>query len=354
MRVIHLVASSDRRGAEVFATELVKHLGGAPDHEVLAIRAGTAERRLDVRALGSSRTDPRGFAHLVSRLRRADVLVAHGSSSLLHGAAAGSIASRPFVYRNIGDPAAWGDVRGAAFRIGTPLRHAARVAALYPSARDHLISSYRLDRTRVATIPNAVPEFPRPDHNGRAVARQQFSLDPSRRWVGFVGALSEEKGVLDAIAAVAIDPGLGLLVAGGGPQADQARECADRTAPGRVRFLGVTDEPLSVLAAVDVLVIPSRTEGMPGAAIEAGLSGVPVVATDVGGVSEVVVDGATGVLVDSVEPVALVSALRRAIAQREAFGDAARERCQSRFTMDPVARQWASLLDEVSASARRR
>lgn len=108
-----------------------------------------------------------------------------------------------------------------------------------------------------------------------------------------------------------------------------------------------------MIAASDVVVIPSRTEGIPAVAIEAGLSGVPVVATDVGGVSSAVLDGVTGVLVDP--PViagdgfvsSLGMALRTALADRESLGSAGRGRCLEHFTMDRVAQQWAALIKRV-------
>lgn len=180
-------------------------------------------------------------------LRSHDVLVAHGSTALLHGAAASTLARRPFIYRNIGDPAAWGAVRGADLRIGLPLRRAAAVGALFPAAREHLISVYRLSPERVTTIPNAVPTFDAPTSLARTAVRVEFGLsglDPGNEsslgesgsgnaderlsWVGFAGSLSEEKGVLSAIQAVGADAGLGLVVAGSGPQSAEAHELADR------------------------------------------------------------------------------------------------------------------------------
>ena len=296
-RALHLVSSTDRRGAQVFATQLADVLGGPPEHPVVAIVEGVGAHRLAAASLGSGRWDPRGATRLVAGLGHFDVLVAHGSSALLHGAAASGLARRPFIYRNIGDPAAWGAVRGASLRIGAPLRRAAAVAALYPAAREHLLHAYRLAPDRLVTIPNGVPGHAAPDGPDRAAARRRLGLREDLDWVGFVGALSEEKGVLDAVRAVAEEPGWGLVVAGGGAQREEAEHLADALAPDRVRFLGVTDEPRTLLAAVDVVVLPSRTEGIPATAIEAGLSARPVVATRVGGLPEVIDDEVTGILV---------------------------------------------------------
>ena len=346
------MTSTDRRGAEVFATDLARELGGPPDHVVLAIQPGASSSRLEIGVLGARRFDIGGFFRLVRHLRRADVLVAHGSSALIHGGLASALARRPFVYRNIGDPSAWGRVRWASIRIGLPLRRAAAVSAIYPAARDHLIEAYGLDASRVVVIPNGVPDVGVVDADLRSASRAQWDLDPALTWVGFVGALSEEKGVLAAIEAVALDAHLGLLIAGGGPQDTAARAMAGERLVERVCFVGVLDGSRSALAAIDVLVVPSRTEGIPAIAIEAGLAGVPVVATDVGGVSTVVVDGVTGVLVGTAEPAQLLAGINRALAGGWELGTAARAHCLERFTLEAVAGQWAGLLERVVARGR--
>ncbi|MGH9112841.1 MAG: glycosyltransferase, partial [Acidimicrobiales bacterium] len=108
-------------------------------------------------------------------------------------------------------------------------------------------------------------------------------------------------------------------------------------------FAGVLVGPTDALAAADVIALPSRTEGMPGVLIEAGLSGVAAVASDVGGVSEIVRDGRTGLLLPPGDASALADGLRRALAQRDALGPAARRHCLAHFEIAPVAAQWAAL-----------
>ena len=353
-RVLHLVSSADRRGAQVFATQLVAELGGSPTHELVAIAPATTGQPLAIATLGDRRTDAAGMLRLVAGLRDSRLLVAHGSSALLHATLAGALTGRPFIYRNIGDPSAWGAVRASELRIGLPLRRAAAVAALYPGARHHLIDAYRLRPERVTTISNAVPSLRAPSPAQRASAKGALSLVSQLEWVGFMGALSEEKGVLAAVEAVRRDRGLGMVVAGDGPQAPRLAELVETELPtedrARFRLLGVVEDPRTVLDAVEVLIIPSRTEGVPAVAIEAGLSGVPVVATDVGGVGEVVIDDLTGVLVPDASPEALGAGLRRALGGRDELGAEARRHCEQHFTMPQVAAEWSALIDRVSAA----
>ena len=138
----------------------------------------------------------------------------------------------------------------------------------------------------------------------REAARESFGIGDELT-VALVGALSEEKRPELAVAAVALIDGVHLLVAGDGPLRTEIATRGITDAPGRVHVLGALADPSPVYDAADVLVLPSRTEGLPGVLIEAGLRGLPCVATDVGYVSDIVVDGETGVLVPSGDPAAL-------------------------------------------------
>ena len=297
------------------------------------------------------RADPRGAARILRAARWADVVVSFGSSSLSVGAAAARLARRPFVYRQIGDPAVWGRVRGSNLRVGAPARSARRVVALYPGAADTLARLYGLDRDRIRIIPRGVPEqrFQPAVDEQRQSAATLLGLDPARRWVAYVGALSAEKDPVLAIDAMEHLPDeVGLVVAGGGSL--EAEVVARAAALGeRVQVLGPVDDVRPVYAAAAALVLPSRTEGIPGAAVEASLCGLPVVAFAVGGVPSVVLDRRTGRLVDERTAAALASAVLEAVEQRTEWGPEARTHCQEHFSMRSVGRAWEQVIDEVAA-----
>jgi glycosyltransferase involved in cell wall biosynthesis len=114
-----------------------------------------------------------------------------------------------------------------------------------------------------------------------------------------------------------------------------------------------------LLRASDLMVFPSLPagEGMPGVLIEAGLSGLPVVATDVPGVRTVVDDGVTGIVVDAADldgMVRSVATLIEDVELRHAMGRAARQRCLERFSLDAVAECWLRLLDPMLPTTARR
>lgn len=347
--VLHVISDQARRGAQTFAVQLVSELNRAsslPRSRLVALEPSSGVI-WPVEALGSTARSPETLRTLRREFNGASVVVAHGSTTLAACAVAGVDKPTQWIYRNIGDPTVWGSVRGAQVRIGLPLRRAAGVTALYEGAREYLIDRYRLHPDKVVMVPNAVPLFSLPSRHDREQARRSLGLTADLRWVSFVGSLTEEKGILHAIQAIAVDNDLGLLVAGDGVQRDEATELAERVAPRRVRFLGVTDKPLQVMAATEALILPSRTEGLPGVAIEAGLSGLPVVATKVGGIPELVLDGVTGVLVDQPAPDELVAGMRVAMNNAARMGTAARDHCQTNYTMERVAEQWGELLRRV-------
>ena len=153
-----------------------------------------------------------------------------------------------------------------------------------------------------------------------------------------MGSLTDEKQVGVAIAAVGRLPHAYLVVAGDGPERAALEAQAAAAAGSRVRFTGALADAGPVYAAADVIVLPSRTEGMPAVLIEAGLRQRAVVASRVGAVPDVVVDGETGVLVGPGDVEALARALDRVLTDVGSMGRAARRHCLAHFEIAVVGR----------------
>jgi len=118
--------------------------------------------------------------------------------------------------------------------------------------------------------------------------------------------------LLRAAAGCASHPHLRFVSVGQGPLEAEVHELHAELGLGdRFRFLGFQSDPISVLVGADLFVLTSRHEGLPIALLEAMALGVPPVVTAVGGVPEVVTDGADGVLVAPGDPVAIAAALTR-------------------------------------------
>jgi glycosyltransferase involved in cell wall biosynthesis len=119
--------------------------------------------------------------------------------------------------------------------------------------------------------------------------------------------------------------------------------------PGRAVFTGLIDEPESVFPAADVVVLSSASEGVPGVLIEAGLSALPSVAFDVGGVAAVLEHGDTGLLVPTGDVGGLRAACQVAFQERERMGSSARRRCAAEFDLDRSVGLWYELLERVAS-----
>ena len=300
---------------------------------------------LPVVALGSR---PLGVGTLRA-LRRvatgADVVVAYGSTTLPACAIALLGSPVPFVYRSIGDPSRW--VRGEWHRriTGLQFRRAARVVALWEDARLAVTRLYDVPPEDAVVIPNArdPEEFCPASSVVRARARAELGIKAGeQRVVTVIGSLTPEKRVALAIAVVAQMPGYVMLVVGDGPQRAELMEQAARQAPGRVTFLGVVEDIRPVLSATDVLLIASSTEGMPGAAIEALLCGVPVVSTNVGALREL-----PGVTIVSADP----RDLARAVASSPGPSVVLDHRLAG-YCWQAVVPQWSRLLGRIASTRR--
>lgn len=351
--LLQVLVSTQRRGAEVFACDLGAALAGRGiDTRSVALTAAAGSAVLEVPVLGLRPFGPSTLRALRSEARRVRVVVAHGSRTLPASALATAGTGSPFVYRSIGDPRYWAGSRARRMRSTALLRRARGVVTLWPGAAEALVDRHRVPESRVRVIPNGVPaaRFPPVDAERRALARATLGLDGERQVVVYLGSLSPEKNVGDAVAVVARLPDTDLVVVGDGPERARLVRLADEVAPRRVTFVGGTADPASALAAADVLVLPSTTEGMPAVLIEAGLSALPVVATDVGGVGEVVVDGETGRLVPPADPPAFAGALAEVLLSASDMGRAARARCLARFEIGVVAEAWERFLCDLLAA----
>jgi len=234
------------------------------------------------------------------------------------------------------------------------------VRSTMPAARRAHVEVLRhgIDLTAVDTrrlAPDAVDR--------RAALRTELGLADTTVAVTCVANLRGEKGhdvLLDAAARLTADhpaDEVTLLLAGQGPLADELAATHARLGLGEaVRLLGERQDVLDLLFASDVFCLASRHEGLPVALMEALAVGLPVVATSVGGVPELVDDGVEGLLVPSDDPAALAAALGRMVdepATRGAMAAAARRRGAT-VGIEPAARRLEQRYVELRAARRSR
>ena len=178
--------------------------------------------------------------------------------------------------------------------------------------------------------------------------------------LGTAGRLIPLKGIeylLRAAAALQGEfPGIQVEIAGTGPCRDRLERMVIQLAlVGKVRFLGWVDDLNSAFRRWDIFVMPSLEEGFPIAALDAMAAGLPVVASSVGGIPELVVDGETGGLVPPSDVDALVATLRpllRDAGRRLSMGVAARARVQEHFSVKYMTENFARLYDQLLGNTR--
>ena len=347
--VLQIVSSTARRGAETFAVELEPELE-ARGHavETWALQSGGGEQLLPVPILGPSPFSPTTLRALRRRGRAGDVVIAHGSVTLPAAVAALAGTRTPIVYRNIGDPLYWSSTPSKRLRTRVLLSRPRHVVALVQQSATTLHGSFGVPSDRITVIPNGADatRFSPADPSTRASARRRLGVPIDSTIAVWIGSLSSEKNPRLALDVVERLPGISLLMVGDGPLRAELELVAGST----TTFLGALADPLPAFQAADVLLLTSDTEGVPAVVVEAGLCGVPVVATDVGYVASVVDDGRTGVVVPRGDAAGLAAGLTDALAQRDAFGAAARERCVERYAFDRIADAWSAVLQAVARS----
>ena len=243
---------------------------------------------------------------------------------------------------------------------GWLIRRAGRVVAVAEVVRDDLLRAYGLSEERVVTIPNAVDEATVRPSVGREESRRRLGVSDGEAAVLSLGALTWEKDPIAHLGVVAgasgSTDGLVHLIAGDGPLRGRIEDEA-RSRSTRTIILGSREDVADILAASDVILLASRTEGMPACVIEAGMAGRAVVAYALGGVPEVVVDGRTGLLAPPGEADSLSERLAELLAdadRRLEMGRAAAEHCRTRFGIKAVSESYLAEYEAVSGVSARR
>lgn len=232
------------------------------------------------------------------------------------------------------------------------LRRADRIVVVSRTQTDHFPGCARALRV----IPNAMVPLPDADPaDARAVAERL--ADRVRPRLGVIGRLSPEKGVdvfLRACANLARDgtPFTGVVV-GDGPEERALRMLARELGLNdRIEFLGRVESVGEVYRHLDLVVLPSRSEGLPNVLLEALAADLPVVATRVGAVPEVLAAPGSGHVVEPGSPDALAAAVRTALLDGTTPGATdARRAALSAYSLDRRARLHVDLYDDVLAAS---
>ena len=370
MRIVHLMASPFFGGPERQMLGLALHLPASYESVFLsfaerglsqAFLDEVAKHGLEGRAL--KHNAPRLFrcvSEVADELRRlrADVLCCSGYKPDLVGWRAARRVGVPVVSVSHGWTAATWKVRFYEALDRRVLRCMDAVVCVSKAQADK-VRRAQVPQEKIATIVNAVSAeaFTAPSREYRAKLEGLFATPP--RWiVGAAGRLSPEKGVgvlVEAAAQVVKQlPDAGFVVFGDGPlRGDIEAAIAKHHLQGRFVLAGFRHDLTQWLPNLDLGVMSSFTEGLPVILLETFAAGVPMVATTVGGIPEVLVDGETGRLVAPGQPRQLaerIVELLRDESKRLEMGRRARDKVRRDFSFAQQSEQYQALFGRLATS----
>ncbi len=329
----------------------VTMLSMLPDNEFAEKLAGAA---IPVDYLGMRRgvADPRAIFKASSQLGKwkPDILHSHTVHANLLARAVRVIRHVPVVLctaHNINEGARWREV---AYRLTDPLCDL--TTNVSQAAADRYIRDGITPAHKMVMLPNGVDTARfRFDVAMRARFRRDLVVEEQFVWMA-IGRIEEPKdysNLISAFAQVCNHPARpSLLIVGDGNLREQLeQQIIQLGVDSQVQLLGVRSDVSDLLSAADGYVMSSAWEGMPLALLEASSVGLPIVATDVGGNREVVVDGATGFLVPSRNPTTLAEKMKTVmdltVQARKQMGDAARSRIEACYDLERIVDLWEDL-----------
>ncbi|MHC4549816.1 MAG: glycosyltransferase [Planctomycetota bacterium] len=363
LRVVHVVNTLITGGMERGVTTLARHSSSRFEHAVLClICTGDMARLLPAGTVVTELHKPEGhslrwFWKLVRTLRRLRPQVLHtrnwqGMDAILAARLAGV---RGIVHGEHG----WqvNDATGSDRKRQKVRRFLSRWVTEFTSVSRHLEGWLREEvgiRHRITQIYNGVDtEVWRPGAEGAAV-RAELGIPPDAFVAGIVARMDPIKDhatLLRAFAAVrARHPGARLLVVGDGEEEERLRALACEG----IHFLGHREDVPRILRATDVFALSSLNEGISNTVLEAMATGLPVVATRVGGNPELVEEGVTGRLVASGDADGLADAIAAYAADRalvRAHGAAGRQAAISKFSIRQMVEAYEEVWSRVAAAA---
>ncbi len=213
--------------------------------------------------------------------------------------------------------------------------------AVSGETRNQLISDLGVAPERIHVAPTGVPpEF--------FIERDARSEELRLLFLGSLSAEKNPHAALDVAEHLDIDQPVHLRFVGAGPLQEELAERAGTGADGVVvELAGSVENVMPHLAWADLLILCSRTEGLPGAVLEAGAAGVPALAFDVGGTGETMVDGTSGILVPPGDNAGMAAAAQHLATDRAKLlemGTAQQDFVRSRYTLDAAIKRFDQYL----------
>jgi glycosyltransferase involved in cell wall biosynthesis len=285
-----------------------------------------------------------------------DVVISFVYQANLLGRIAGKAAGVPAVISSVRNETFGGSARDRSFKLTDSLSGATTSNSAVTAER--LLRDNLVPPEKLHVVPNAIDLAElAPDPVARAEVRRELGVsDESFLWVA-IGRLRPQKDFSLLISAIAgTEPTVGgAVIAGVGPMESELKaEIRSHAVADRVRLLGLRDDVPRLLQAADALALSSAWEGLPNVVMEAMAAQLPVVATDVGGVRELVTDSVSGRVVPKGDAAAFSDAMTwvasKSAEERAEMGRVGHETIAARFGVSAIVDHWERLAEELLAA----
>ena len=356
--VVHVAESTGWAGGERYLLALATELDRkrfrlaviVPDDGPLVARLHALDVETTRVPLNERLVNPGAFLALVRALQRLHptLVQSHGARSNVYTRLAARYAGVPVVLSTVHNSlfdyevARWRrTLYVLAERLTSPL--ADRVLAVSAAIARDLAERYRIDAARTVVVHNGIDAWAFRPARPPAAVRGELQIAEGRRVVVMAGRMTAQKGwdvLLEAAARLAaVRADVAWVLVGDGPLRPALTRRAAELGVAAC-FTGARSDMADVLGCADLVVLASRSEGLPFTLLEAMALGKPVVATRVGGVPEVVEEGRSGRLVPRDDPAALASAVASVLDAPDAaaMGARGRARVEAAFTLDGMVR----------------
>lgn len=369
VHVVHVLYSLAIGGTENGVVNLISKLDSEFRHTVVSMtEAGPLAARLPagvtIHCLGKQPgLDGRAFVKLTGLLRRLRPDIVHSRNwAAMDAIPAARLARVPIVVhgehgRDAADPEGQNRRRKRIRQVFSPLVD--RFVTVSYNLRRWLLETVRLPEAKIVTIHNGV-DTQRFTDQDREAGRRALGVCDGQLVVGTVGRLDpvkDQAGLLNAFAQVRAEvPDTLLILVGEGPCRGELEALA--TTLGlhpSIRLLGERSDVPLLLKGLDLFVLPSIAEGISNTILEAMATGLPVVATRVGGNPELVEDGITGALIPPRDPETLAKTLIGYLQDphlRAVQGRAARKRAVDQFDLGRMAEAYQELYISLAREKR--
>jgi glycosyltransferase involved in cell wall biosynthesis len=325
IKILHLIASRGIGGAERILLTLLKNIDRGKFELILGafVDQGKGKdffwnkaKELDLPLEPIKYKNPYNFLQILQLSRilkkhHPDIIHTHGYKTNVLGFLVAKLFKIPIVttvhglHSGRNKPMIWASLK--------LLRHFNRIIAVSDQIKGEL-RTQKVPPKKMITVRNVPPIKTQENSTKASTFREEIGIPRNAKLIGFVGRLEPIKGCSQFIRTIPrvtkSNPDSFFVVVGDGPERNSLESLARQLRiENRVCFCGFRDDPMNVFQSLDLYVLSSLSEGIPVAMLEAMSHGVPVIATRVGGIPEVIKDRVNGILVPPQNPMYLVESI---------------------------------------------